>query len=92
MRLTKNQIQFLGYRITDDLQVAGHIDPEDPNALMDAIVDLITEDLRQEDDLNEEVRKVLDDYGEEIRTGGVEYREMFKLVKKRLARKREIIL
>ena len=39
MRLTKSQIQFLGYRITDDLQVAGYIDPEDPNALMDAIVE-----------------------------------------------------
>jgi len=61
-------------------------------ALMDAIVDLITEDLRQEDDLNEEVRKLLDGYGEEIRTGGVEYREMFKLVKKRLAREQGLIL
>ena len=56
MRLTKSQIQFLGYRITDELQVAGYIDTEDPNTLMDAIVDLITEDLRKEDDLNEEVR------------------------------------
>ena len=92
MRLTKSQIQFLGYRITDDLQVAGHIDPEDPNALVDAIVDLITEDLRQEDELNEEVRNLLDSYGDEIRTGGVEYREMFKLVKKRLAREQGLIL
>lgn len=92
MRLTKSQIQFLGYRITDDLQVAGFIDPEDPNGLMDSIVELITEDLRQEDDLNEDVRKLLDGYGEEIRTGGVEYREMFKLVKKRLAREQGIIL
>ncbi len=92
MRLTKSQIHFLGYRITDDLQVAGLIDPEDPNALVDSIVEMITESLQQEDDLNEEVRKLLEGYGEEIRTGGVEYREMFKLVKKRLAREQGIIL
>lgn len=92
MRLTKSQIQFLGYRITDELQVQGLIDTDDPNLLMDTIVELITEDLRQEDDLNEEVRKLLDNYGEEIRSDGVEYREMFKLVKKRLARERGLIL
>ena len=92
MRLTKSQIQFLGYRITDDLQVSGYIDPEEPNALMDTIIDLITEDLRKEDELNEEVRQILDGYGEEIRSGGIEYREMFKLVKKRLARERGMIL
>ncbi len=92
MRLTRSQIQFLGYRITDDLQVAGMIDPEDPNALMDSIVELITDNLRQEDELNEEVRKLLDKYGEQIRTGGAEYREMFKLVKKRMAREQGIIL
>ena len=68
MRLTRSQIQFLGYRITDDLQVAGMIDPEDPNALVESIVELITENLRQEDELNEEVRKLLDKHGEQIRT------------------------
>ena len=92
MRLTKSQIQFLGYRITDDLQVSGYIDPDEPNELMDRIVELITEDLRREDDLNEEVRQILDGYGEQIRTGGIEYREMFKMVKRRLARDRGIIL
>ena len=92
MRLTKSQIQFLGYRITDDLQVSGYIEPDDPNALMDSIVDLITDDLRVEDDLNEEVRELLDDYADKMRAGGVEYREMFKLVKKRLAREKGIIL
>ena len=74
------------------MQVQGLIDTDDPNLLMDTIVELITEDLRQEDDLNEEVRKLLDNYGEEIRSDGVEYREMFKLVKKRLARERGLIL
>ena len=92
MRLTKSQIQFLGYRITDDLQVSGFIDPEDPNDLMDRIVDLITDELRKEDELNEEVRKLLDGYSEQIRAGGIEYREMFKLVKKKMARERNLVL
>ncbi len=92
MRLTKSQIQFLGYRITDDLHVSGLIDPEDPNDLMDRIVELITEELRKEDELNEEVRKLLDGYSEQIRQGGIEYREMFKLVKKKIARERNLVL
>ncbi len=92
MRLTKSQIQFLGYRITDDLQVSGFIDPDDPNDLMDRIVDLITMELQKEDELNEEVRQILDQYSEKIRTDGIEYREAFKLVKKRMARERNLVL
>ncbi len=92
MRLTRNQIHFLGYKITDQLHVKGLIEPEDPDALVESVVELITENLRQEDELNEEVRKLLDKYGEQIRTGGAEYREMFKLVKKRMAREQGIIL
>jgi hypothetical protein len=45
-----------------------------------------------EDQLNEEVREILASHAEEMRRTNVEYREMFKMIKKKLARERKIIL
>ena len=42
--------------------------------------------------LNDEVREILNDHAEEMRRTNVEYREMFKMIKKKLARERKIIL
>jgi hypothetical protein len=45
-----------------------------------------------EDQLNDEVREILASHAEEMRRTNVEYREMFKMIKKKLARERKIIL
>ena len=45
-----------------------------------------------EDQLNDEVRDILTQHAEEMRRTNVEYREMFKMIKKKLARERDIIL
>ncbi len=45
-----------------------------------------------EERLNEEVRTVLNEYGNQMRDSGASYQEMFKLIKKKLVRERKIIL
>ena len=56
------------------------------------LIDIMTEELLEEDRLNEEVREILTEHAEEMRRTNVEYREMFKMIKKKLARERKIIL
>ena len=92
MRLTRNQVEFIAHRIAKDLIEQGHIESDDPAKLISGFVNLITQELMVEDQLNDEVRDILTEHAEEMRRGNVEYREMFKMIKKKLARERQIIL
>lgn len=92
MRLTKNQVEFISHRLMKDLIERGFIEADDPSKLRDAFSQIITNELLVEDKLNDEVREILTQHAEEMRRTNVEYREMFKMIKKKLARERKIIL
>jgi hypothetical protein len=92
MRLTKNQVEFLSHRLMKDLIERGFIEADDPAKLREKFGEIITDELLVEDKLNDEVREILTQHAEEMRRTNVEYREMFKMIKKKLARERKIIL
>ena len=92
MRLTKNQVEYIAYRITTELQDKELIDSENPINMGQSLIHIMTDELHVEDRLNDEVREILNDHAEEMRRTNVEYREMFKMIKKKLARERQIIL
>jgi hypothetical protein len=75
-----------------DLIDRGFIESDDPTKLRDNFIQIITGELSVEDQLNDEVREILSQHAEEMRQKNVEYREMFKMIKKKLARERKIIL
>jgi len=45
-----------------------------------------------EDHLNEEVREIMKTYADEMTRRGVQYHDMFKMIKQELVRKRKLIL
>ena len=92
MRLTKNQIEFISYRITKELQDKGLVDVDEPKRMVQSLIGIFIGELQVEDRLNDEVREILTQHSEEMRRTNVEYREMFKMIKKKLARERKIIL
>jgi len=53
---------------------------------------VITEDLQVEDRLNDEVREVLVQHAGEMERSNITYSEMFKMVKRKLAKEKGIIL
>ncbi|MDZ7640151.1 MAG: DUF507 family protein [Bryobacterales bacterium] len=55
------------------------------------VAHLIDEDLRAEDDLNEDVRDILEQYEDVMRRDGVSYMEMFKKIKRKLILERKIV-
>jgi hypothetical protein len=75
-----------------DLIERGFIEADDPGKLREQFMHIITDELQVEDKLNDEVREILSQHAEEMRRTNVEYREMFKMIKKKLARERKIIL
>jgi uncharacterized protein len=92
MRLTRDQIGQISQRIVRGLLKDEQIAADHPEAVIDAIVAVFTEDLAAEDRLNEEVRGILTNYADEISRGMVNYQEIFRKVKAKLARDRKMII
>jgi len=92
MRLSKNQIDHMAFYITRNLIKDDKIISENKNKLMEDFVSLITEEFQKEDKLDQEVRVILNQYMEKIRNENIEYQTMFRMIKTKLAKEKDIIL
>jgi len=92
MRLNKNQIEHLAFVILRNLSKEGKIIVEDRHRLLEEMTNLILDEFMKEDKLDQEVREILGKHMEKIRRENIEYQQMFKEVKKKLARERGIVL
>ncbi|MBC7927607.1 MAG: DUF507 family protein, partial [Bryobacteraceae bacterium] len=62
-----------------------------PEAATELINAVIFEELSAEDQLNEEVREILDQYSDYMRREGVSYQDMFRRTKNTLLQQRKIV-
>jgi uncharacterized protein len=92
VRLTPDEIQFLARKIVKTLVKEGKLEVDSPTRVEEEIVKVIIEDLLIEERLNEEVREVLTQHTNEMQRSNITYTEMFKMVKKKLAKEKGIIL
>lgn len=92
MRLNSEQIEIIANRVVRGLSKLGYFDLDDAGEVEAMVRDVITEELRVEDKLNDEVRDLMREHMARIRRADVEYHEMFKVIKARLAKERDIIL
>lgn len=92
MRLNKNQIEHLAFVTLRNLTKEGKVLVEDRSRLVDEISPLITEEFLKEDRLDQEVREILSKHMEKIRKENIEYQTMFRMIKTKLARERNIVL
>jgi hypothetical protein len=92
MRLNKNQIEHLASVILRNLVKEGKIIIEDKARLLEEVTVLLIEEFQKEDRLDQEVRELLSQHMEKIRKDNIEYQQMFKLIKARLAREKGIVL
>lgn len=92
MRLNKLQIEHLAFSIVRGLLKDNAIISEDRERIVKEIGEIITRELEKEDKLDEQVREILKEKLEEIRSTNVDYYEMFKMVKSKLAEKENIVI
>ena len=92
MRLTDNEIQFISRKIVKTLVAEEKLEVDDEPRVMEGIAKVITDELQVEDRLNEEVREVLIQHASEMERSNVTYTEMFKMLKKKMAREKGIVL
>lgn len=92
MRLNKNQIEHIAFVIVRNLIKENKIIAEDKNKLIEEVLNLITEEFQKEDKLDQEVREILNEHIEKIRRENIEYQTMFRMIKTKLAKERNIVL
>ena len=92
MRLTSDQVEYLSRKIVKTLVGQGKLELESESRVIEAVVRVITDELMVEDRLNEEVREVLIQHASEMERSNITYTEMFKMVKRKMAKEKGIIL
>jgi hypothetical protein len=92
MRLPPDEIQYVSRKIVKTLVAEGKLEVDSEARVEEAIGRVITEELQIEDRLNDEVREVLLQHSSEMERSDITYTEMFKKVKRELAKKKGIVL
>jgi hypothetical protein len=92
MRLSADEIQFISRKIVKTLVAARRLEVDDEARVVDGIARVIAGELAIEDRLNEEAREVLAQHQSQMERSDITYSEMFKKVKRELAKKKGIVL
>lgn len=92
MRLSKHQIDHMAFIIVRNLFKEEKVIAENKHDLIADISNLITEEFLKEDKLDQEVREILNQHMEKIRKENIEYQTMFRMIKTKLAKERNIVL
>ncbi len=92
MRLTADQIEYIAQQIVRGLLKEEIIVADDPGKVIDLLAGVLREDLEAEERLNEDVREMLKGYEDEISRGMLNYQELFRKAKARLARDRKLVI
>jgi len=93
MRIQKELLDRIAKKIVAALIQGDYLVWEDRSEKLEAIVnDIITEDLMVEDQLNDEVRLLIESRTKEYERDMMDYGRVFQMVKTKLARERGLIL
>lgn len=92
MRLQPDEVEFLARKIVKTLVGARRLAVDNEQRVVADLVAILTEELMLEDKLNEEVREELMRHASEMERSNVTYTEMFKMLKRKMAREKGIVL
>jgi len=92
MRLNRQQIERMAFKVVKGLLSEEMILTDDKEKMLTEIEMVVTKELEKEDLLDEKVKDILKDKLNEIRNTNIDYYEMFKMIKSKLAEQEEIIL
>jgi hypothetical protein len=92
MQFPREYVAYMAKQVLKRLSKAGLIQYDQPDYVNEVMLQVMLDELSVEDRINDEVRKILEQYGDEMKQMGATYEEAFKIVKKQLVRDRKVIL
>ena len=91
MALPREYVGYLVSELTERLEKSGKVKLHNKSAVAEKIQQALQEDFAQEERLNQEVRDYLEKYSDQMRRDAISYQEMYKLVKKELMKKHQMV-
>jgi len=82
----------MGFSIVKNLIKENKIKIKDKNSLVEYVQQLIFDEFQIEEKLDQEVRQILNQHREKIRSENIEYQTMFRMIKSKLAKEKNIVL
>ncbi len=92
MHLPREHVAYMAKQVLKRLSDSKLIQFDQPEYVTEVISQVMLDEISVEDRINDEVRKVLEEHGDEMKRMGASYEEMFKKVKKQIVRERKVIL
>jgi hypothetical protein len=92
MRLTTNEIEYVSRKLVKTLVADGSIEVDNTERVVAGIARAMTEELAVEDRLNEEVRAALSEHTGTMERSDITYTDMFKALKRKMAKEKGVIL
>jgi len=92
MSLADRRTEFLAVRIAQRLARRGLFQEKSPGALGDAVRALFAEEMRRENEIDEEARRIVDASRAQIASGGVDSNELFRKIRRKLADQKGVVL
>jgi hypothetical protein len=92
MSVRKEFVRLLAAKVVEELVQQEMIAVPDGLDLIEPIYEAMEQEASLEDRLNEEVRLILNQHQDQMRTSGASYQEMFKLIKNKLVKERKLVL
>jgi len=92
MRLNKQQIEHMAFYVVQRLLKENLLMVENREKIVAEVQVIITTELEKEDILDEKVKEILKEKLGEIRNSNIDYYEMFRMVKSKLAEQENIVL
>ena len=92
MALRREYVQLLSKKIVEELVEQEMIEVPEGLDLAEQLFQVMDAEVSREDQINEEVRMILNQYQDQMRQSGASYQEMFKLIKNKLVRERKLVL
>ena len=92
MRLKETRVTFIAQLIVDQLQKEEYIACDSEDTIIASVKKVIIDDLTVEDRLDEEVRNIIREHQIQLDQKRIEYFQMFRLIKDKLIKERNLII
>ena len=92
MLINRDYVSHMASEVVKQLVEGEQVEIKSPEAVTQRVRQRMMEELTVEDRLNDEVREILTQHQDQMRSTGVSYQEMYKKVKGQLARDRKLVL
>ena len=92
MQFQREYVAYMAKQLLKRLSEDGLISIDQPDYVLEVMSQVMLEELSVEDRINDEVRKILEEHGNEMKELGATYEDAFKAIKKELVRQRKVIL